>query len=184
MPRSIGSAMKRPMSSARPVMTPSTPRSSAAMTGSGPMRATIRSASRTSSAVSPRRQLGAGAGRDDRLVAGDRREKQVAVDLGTDHPDVEGPAVPGAQRVERVEAGVEMRVRPRDAEREHERHTVLDRGTDVGLDVGRLVRRHLLSGPQPVRTPVAAGALRHDDVDAPLEGPRDVASMPARGRCG
>ena len=182
IPRSIGSAMNSPMSSARPVITPSTPRSSAAITGSGPIRATIRSAWSTSPAVSgatgPRRAR-RGRRRSPPAMVASSRSRSTS-DRTT--PTSSDQPLRSAERVERLQAGVEMRVGPGDPEREDEGHTVLDRGPHVRLDVGRLVGRHLLAGAEPVRAPVAAGALRHDDVDAPLERPRDVGLDPGDRR--
>ena len=182
IPRSIGSAMNRPMSSARPVMTPSTPRSSAAITGSGPIRATIRSASvdvvggESGRQRRDRARPGRPAGHPRWLASSrSRSTSDRTTPTSSDQP------LRSAERVERLQAGVEMRVGPGDPEREDERHPVLDGGPDVGLDVGRLVGRDLLAGAEPVRAPVAAGALRHDDVDAPLERPRDVGLDPGTG---
>ena len=59
-----------------------------------------------------RRQRRAGARRDDRLATRDGGQQQVAVDLGPDDADVERPPVAEAERVERLQAGVEMRVAP------------------------------------------------------------------------
>ena len=170
-PRSIGSAMNRPMSSARPVTTPSTPASSAAMIGSGPISATIRAASSTSDAV----ERADGAGRPAR---GDRRASR-GVDSRTATAPTGPRRRPGSSPRRRTSASnarrqlVEVGVRAGDAEREHERHAVADRGAHVRPYVRRLVRRHLLARAEPVRPPVAAGALRHHDVDAPGEGPLD-----------
>ena len=182
---SIGSAMNRPMSSARPVRTPSTPRASRSMIGSGPISATMRSASATSHGERQRAVPGAVGRRDDRGSVGDRRGQVVLADLGADHAERGVPAVAGAQLVEGPQAGLQVHVAAGDAEREDERDAVLQGRPHVRLDVGRLVRRHLVARAQPVRAPVAAGALGDDDVDAPLQRLGDlVLDVGRRARCG
>ncbi len=116
-----------------------------------------------------RAEAGALGGGEDRGPVGDGGREVVLADLGADQADGGAPAVARAQLVESLQEGLEVDVAPGDPEREHEGDPVLQGRPHVRLDVGRLVRRHLLARPQPVRAPVAAGALGDDDIDAPLQ---------------
>ena len=165
--------MNSAMSSARPVTIPSRFRpASNSTSGSGPTSPTARRQPSGGGGVQELRELVRLLGPGNQPRAGKFAEP-LGVDLRCDDAEPERPAFPDAKPVDLVEGSLEVHVCTGDPDREQEGELVLDRGAEVGPQVVRQVCRQRVAGAEPVRAPVAAGALRDDVVDAPFERPRD-----------